>query len=105
MQYVASVGSKSQLPQPPANRSATARKKWAVLRDSFRRHHKKETTYKSGSGGKQHKTWYLYKSMLFLLPFAEDLNSSTTSNLSERLEVDEESQQFSQVLEDSLDTM
>ncbi|KAK3747149.1 hypothetical protein RRG08_035695 [Elysia crispata] len=83
---------------------ATAKKKWSVLRDSFRRHHKKET-YKSGSGSKQHKTWYLYKSMLFLLPFAEDLNSSTTSNLLERLDTDEESQPTCQVHDDSLDTL
>lgn len=84
---------------------ATARKKWAVLRDSFRRHYKKETTYKSRSGGKRKKTWYLYKSMLFLLPFVEDLNSSTSSNVLERLKTDEESQQTSQLLEDSLDTV
>ncbi|GFO21202.1 hypothetical protein PoB_004770700 [Plakobranchus ocellatus] len=43
--------------------------------------------------------------MLFLLPFVEDLNSSTTSNLPERLDTDEESQPTSQVHDDRLDTL
>ena len=42
--------------------------------------------------------------MLFLLPFVEDLNSRTASNLLERLDTDEESQPTSQVHDDSLDT-
>ena len=63
------------------------------MRDSFRKHHKKETTFKSGSEGKGHKKWYLYDNLLFLLPFVADLNTSTSSNLVEELH---ECQQWSQ---------
>ncbi|XP_005096034.1 transcription factor Adf-1 [Aplysia californica] len=83
---------------------ATARKKWAMLRDSFRRQHKKETTYKSGSGGKYQKLWYLYKDMLFLIPFVEDGNTSTT-NLIEGPEDEQELQQASQLREDNVETI
>ncbi|KAK3725284.1 hypothetical protein RRG08_005344 [Elysia crispata] len=62
---------------------ATARKTWPVLRDSFRKHHKKATEFKSGSGGKGQKKWYHYNNLLFLLPFVEDRNSSTSSSLME----------------------
>lgn len=76
----------------------TARKKWAVLRDSFRKSHKKYTTFKSGSGGKSHKKWYLYDNLLFLLPFVDEGSTSTT-NLMEESVTFQDSQQES--LQDS----
>ena len=74
-----------------------------MLRDSLRKHHKKATEFKSGSGAKGQKKWYLCNNLLFLLPFVEDQNSSTTSNLVEGPDIDEESQQATLLLEDILD--
>ncbi|XP_005094780.1 uncharacterized protein LOC101849913 isoform X2 [Aplysia californica] len=82
---------------------ATAKKKWAVLRDSFRKHHKKKTTFKSGSGGKGPKKWYLYNNLLFLVPFVDGRSTSTTSNLVEGLKNEQECQRASFHQEETLD--
>ena len=50
----------------------TARKKWCTLRDYFVKQHKQMTTAKSGAAASKKKKWYLYDSMLFLLPFLMD---------------------------------
>ncbi|KAK3758353.1 hypothetical protein RRG08_004174 [Elysia crispata] len=58
----------------------TARKKWTTLRDYFQKTHRQLTNTKSGSGTEKHRKWYLYDSLLFLLPHIGDRASS--SNLS-----------------------
>ena len=57
-----------------------ARKKWTTLRDYFQKSHRQMTTTRSGSGADKQKKWYLYDSLLFLLPYIGD--RATCSNLS-----------------------
>ena len=57
-----------------------ARKKWTTLRDYFQKSHRQLTTTRSGSGADKQKKWYLYDSLLFLLPYIGD--RATCSNLS-----------------------
>ncbi|GFO47959.1 transcription factor adf-1 [Plakobranchus ocellatus] len=57
-----------------------ARKKWTTIRDYFQKIHRQLTTTRSGSGADKQKKWYLYDSLLFLLPHIGD--RATCSNLS-----------------------
>ncbi|GFO16540.1 hypothetical protein PoB_004304500 [Plakobranchus ocellatus] len=57
-----------------------ARKKWTTIRDYFQKTIRQLTTTRSGSGADKQKKWYLYDSLLFLLPHIGD--RATCSNLS-----------------------
>ena len=49
--------------------SPDPRRKWAGLRDYFLKCHKQLTRKPESAGGTSKKKWYLYNSMLFLLPY------------------------------------